>query len=203
MTKKTSVLAIKDPFSEWFERVYEENFERLYRYAFSIVKEKHFAEDIVSEVFFNLWNNKTAEQEIDNVGVYLFVAVKNQAVRLASHPKKLNRFDHSETHEIKETVNPESLLMGKELGEIILEVIDTSSPHLQLVYNLSRNKGLSNQEIADELGISKRTVEHQLYQIIKKMKDKLSSCYPHSDLTYQLFKVGVSIFCLSGILRLL
>ena len=173
-------------FTTWFEEAYETHFERLYRYAFSITKQQQLAEDVVAEVFANIWSKKPDYTTIRELSAYLHVAVKHQAVRLASQslPRSLYQA-YDEALPVSDAVDPESLLMSKELEQILALVIDDLPPHSRLVYDFSRNRGYSHQQIAEELGISKRTVESHLHQVLKKMKEALQAYFQESGRPYR------------------
>ncbi len=190
MTKKTNIrkLSDEDSFKGWFEEVYEANFERLFRYAFSITKDKQLAEDVVSEVFLNIWNKRPDYSNIQELGSYLHVSVKHLAIRMAS--KDLRRFSYSnydETLQISDAVDPENLLLGKELDELVTTILSDLSLHNRVVYDLAKNKGYTNQQIADELGISKRTVESHLHLALRKIKEGLREHFKESDKNYHFF----------------
>ncbi|MFY0600063.1 MAG: sigma-70 family RNA polymerase sigma factor [Cyclobacteriaceae bacterium] len=182
MTRKKILKLYQDEsFEKWFENVYESNFENLYRYAFSITKSKTLAEDTVAEVFLNIWNNQPNYDDINELQAYLHVSVKHQAIRVASHDhRKFTYSDYDETLQISDAIDPESLLIGKELEQLISRTLDKLTPHRKLVYDLSKNKGYSNQQIAHELGISKRTVENHLFAVIKKIKASLNDHFKDS-----------------------
>lgn len=190
MSRSKSVALYSDQeFRKWFEEVYQSNFERLYRYAYSITKSKTLAEDTVSEVFFNLWNNRPHYNDIKELNAYLHVSVKHQAIRLASKdPRKFTYSDYDESLKVSDAVDPESLLLGKELQQIVNNIIESLSPQSKLVYDLSKNRGLSYQEIADELGISKKTVESHLYTVTKRIKTELEAHFRDSGQSYPYFK---------------
>lgn len=199
---KVKNISDSNQFENWFVEMYESNFERLFRYAFSITKNKMLAEDTVSEVFMNIWNNKPDYHSIKELKAYLHVSVKHQAIRLVS--KDLGKFsysDYDESLQISEAVDPENLMIGKELEALIAGVLKQLSPHASLVYELSKNDGLSNQEIATELGVSKRTVENQLYGAIKEIKTALKLHFQGSSRTFDFFTgagaVSVVILLLS------
>ncbi|WP_421898197.1 RNA polymerase sigma factor [Marinoscillum sp.] len=190
LTKKTNILKLSgdDSFKEWFEEVYEANFERLFRYAFSITKDKELAEDVVSEVFLNIWNKRPDYSNIQELGSYLHISVKHLAIRMAS--RDLRRFsysDYDETLQISDAVDPENLLLGKELDELMTATLSGLSLHNQVVYDLAKNKGYTNQQIAEELGISKRTVESHLHLALRKIKERLQEHFKESDKNFHFF----------------
>jgi len=72
-----------------FVNIYEDNFERLIRFAFSITKEKGLAEDAVSQVFANLWAKKDGLHKIREIKFYLNTSVRNQAIKIMAKNAKL------------------------------------------------------------------------------------------------------------------
>lgn len=157
-----------------FEEIYRQYFGRLYAYVKVIVNDKSQANDIVSDVFYNLWKNKTDLSDIDNLEVYLIVAAKNQAV------KTLNRFKseiNRDSIEVKlasiDYVNPEELLLEKELLTAFEKSISELPDQCQLIFRMVKERGMKHSEIADELGISVVTIKSQLRKAQIKLRDSL------------------------------
>ena len=165
---------------ETFEKIYEGNFERLIRYAFSITKDKEIAEDVVADVFANLWDKRDQLNNIKELRFYLNASIRNQAIRTIKKNTKLQllatKNESSDHLTSSDNIDPENLLMGKELGNMIASVINSLPPQAGKIYNLSKN-GKSNQQIALDLEISKRTVENHLYSVLKKFKEELKKYY--------------------------
>jgi RNA polymerase sigma-70 factor (ECF subfamily) len=165
---------------ETFEKIYEGNFERLIRYAFSITKDKEIAEDVVADVFANLWDKRDQLNNIKELRYYLNASIRNQAIRTIKKNTKLSllatKNESSDHLTSSDNIDPENLLMGKELGNMIASVINSLPPQAGKIYNLSKN-GKSNQQIALDLEISKRTVENHLYSVFKKFKEELKKYY--------------------------
>ena len=165
---------------ETFEKIYEGNFERLIRYAFSITKDKEIAEDVVADVFANLWDKRDQLNNIKELRFYLNASIRNQAIRTIKKNTKLQllatKNESSDHLTYSDNIDPENLLMGKELGNMIASVINSLPPQAGKIYNLSKN-GKSNQQIAFDLEISKRTVENHLYSVFKKFKEELKKYY--------------------------
>ncbi|MBV6640176.1 MAG: RNA polymerase sigma-70 factor [Cyclobacteriaceae bacterium] len=148
---------------EQFEMIYTEQFDRLYFFARTMVKSDQLAEDIIAEVFLNLWKNRHRFNEIKQMDSYLFIAVKNQATRiLYEEPNKLEATILDNTVRFMDKVDPEELLLAKELSDSLETIVATLPEQCQLIFNMARNQHLKYQEIADELGISISTVRTQL-----------------------------------------
>ncbi len=188
-------------FQEWFENIYHVNFESLYRYAFAITKDKQLAEDVVSEIFSDLWHKKPDFENILEPLAYLRVAVKHLAIRhISKNPQTFNASDYLESLQISDGIDPENLLLGVELDRFINDVLDALPAHNRLVYELARKKGLTNQEISEQLGISIRTVETHLYQVMKKLKDALQKYFDAAGDSSTMFiiKTLISIVSVPG-----
>ncbi len=156
-----------------FERIYQDNFERMLRYAYSITEDKILSEEVISEVFISVWNRKDEILSIENAQAYLSKCVKNLCVRKLSQTKKLYSIDLFEEKYHQHQVDPENILIGKELEELIESVTDQLTPHGRLVYDMARNKGYSNERIAKELEISEHTVRKHMSNVLKEFKKGL------------------------------
>jgi RNA polymerase sigma-70 factor (ECF subfamily) len=182
LTKKNKLRFIKNEqnLKETFEKIYEGNFERLIRYAFSMTKEKGLAEDVVCNVFANLWNKRDQLKDVREIELYLNASVRNQAIKTIKSKAKLslskNKNEFTDDFTLSDNIDPENLLMGKELEKIVSQVVANLPPQARKVYNLSRLEK-SNEEIAREMGISKRTVENHLYKALKILKESLEQYF--------------------------
>jgi RNA polymerase sigma-70 factor, ECF subfamily len=169
-------------FRHWFERVYNEHFERLYRYAFSITKSRDLAEDVVEDVFVNIWERQNGHTEIKDLKNYLYVSTKHLAVRIAS--KDPNHFlytDYEEIIQIADSIDPESILLGSELQKVIDKAIMSLPDHCGLVYDMIRNQGRTYDEVSRELGISKKTVESHIGKALGRIKKQLQEYFETSE----------------------
>lgn len=84
----------------------------------------------------------------------------------------------------KTAVSADQLMDADELRRILTEAVDRLPPKCKTIYYLSRDEEMNNQEIADRLGISVKTVENQITIAIKKLKEFLQ---PYYDQIFFLF----------------
>lgn len=158
---------------EAFNAIFEKYWDRLYIYAFKIYNDENICEDIIQEVFINLWENNKNYQ-IENLEAYLFRSVKN---RIANHIRDLK---FTELHE--EVINsiylfniPSEELEYNDLKSGIFGRIEALPPRCKQIFLLSRCENYTNLEIAELLKISKRTVETQISNAIKLIRSYLGN----------------------------
>jgi RNA polymerase sigma-70 factor, ECF subfamily len=168
-----------------FKSAYFNHHARLLRVAYSIIGDRHLAEDIVQDVFLKLWKAKSKYKEIESLEAYLVQMTKNEALSLLDKSKKESEllievqqqsfsFDKSEDHSTEE--------FRKSLERAISQL----APQCRLIFTLSRFEGLSNDEIATYLAISKRTVETQVSTALRMFRTGLKPIIK-SHLTSILF----------------
>ncbi len=158
-----------------FRDLYHYYFPRLLRFSFLIVHTKEQAEEIVNDVFINLWRRREQLYKIENPDVYFYVAVKNKSLDYLSKNQLKETVDiHqiSESH-LKFSMDPEKILITAELKEKIEKAIDRLPARCKLIFKLIREDGLKYKEVAAVLNLSIKTVEAQMTIAVKKLSEIL------------------------------
>ncbi len=158
-----------------FEKIYDLCSEKLFRLAFRFLKDAEQSEEIVQEVFINLWLNKEKLNADGNIWLYLYVIGKRlslNALRNVSQSRfhtenLLAHFD--ETHN-----NTEETVFVHDLELITQKVIGALPRQQQIIFKLSRFEGYSHKEIADQLNISPNTVKNHMGTALKTIQSRLS-----------------------------
>lgn len=172
--------------AEYFEKIYKEYFDRLFGYAMAITKNKQLAEDVVSELFLNLWNLRSGFSKIMELESYLMISVKNLSIRaITKDPKNIFSLDLENSIRRIEKLDPEEVLLEKELRLAIDQAIEALPEQCKLVYRMVKDNQMKNSEVAAELGISEGTVKNQLLKAVarirEKVRDHLSDHEPYTD----------------------
>lgn len=187
----------------YFEQVYRDYFERLFAYALIITKSDNLAQDVVSDVFFNLWSKKTDLFSIKELKSYLFTSVKNQAVRaLSNDPVHFHSDSYDHAISSIDKLDPEELLVGKELDQFINDTINGLPPQCELVFRMVRERNLKYDEVAEELGISNETVKYHVKTALKKIKAALANHFTESRVVKWISTGSVALMVSEILLRL-
>jgi RNA polymerase sigma-70 factor (ECF subfamily) len=158
-----------------FRHFYTDNVFRLFQFAFTFAQNREQAEEIVNDVFLKLWQNRSRINQIENISVYLYVAVKNTAANYLRQLKGQHRVDLEKlvVHHFYLSPDPEQLLVTDELRKRIEVSIDGLPARCKLIFKLVKEDGLSATEVAAILDISYKTVTTQLSIALKKLEEAL------------------------------
>lgn len=151
--------------------------DKLFRFAYSIVREQAEAEDITQDVLVNLWDKKEVWSKIENLEAYCFRATKNMAIdRLASMAIRKNQRLEPEKEDLffVNERSPHHEIVHQEQIELIQACVDLLPETQKMVFQLREVEELSYKEIADSLDISEDLVKISLFRARKKMKELLS-----------------------------
>ena len=142
--------------------------ERFYAVALKMTRSDEVAEDIVQDVFMNIWNKRAGNLvNIENPSSYFFTAVYR---RVYHHYRKiaLEKKLLSIAPPANEWVNTtEEMVLAHESSELISAAIDKLPPKQQLVYKLCKQEGRSREDVAHQLHISPNTVKNHLADALK------------------------------------
>lgn len=166
-----------------FECSPEKGFEALFRlyhsslcsHALRFVYTREIAEDIVGEVFYQLWKTNAYKQIRFTFRTYLYAAVRHRAYNYLRDELTGNRTS-STLDELDITVgeeSPQTLVEYDEMYQRFEKVISELPSQSQRVFLMSRFENLKNPEIATELGIALKTVEAHLTRALRQIRKAL------------------------------
>lgn len=163
-------------------KLYEEHKRRIYKISYSILKNKHDAEDAVDEVMINVINNveKFVQSNGNEILAQLVIYTRNAAINIYNAKKRRGAHEVSYTYinEEGETENidiedngpgADEVLLRKENSEIVAKYVKQLTFEQQDVIMLVFTLGYSNVEAAKVLGISPNAVGMRLYKAKKKL----------------------------------
>lgn len=154
-----------------FEEVFQVYFKVLTVFSKKFVLDLSIAEDLVQEVLLKLYENRRSIQFHTSLKAFLFQSVRNKSIDyLRSVKSKSEHHDQMKLLSIAESTNWNDTMEQTELEERIAKAISALPDQCQVIFKMSRFDGKRNQEIAEELDISKRTVETQVSNALKRLR---------------------------------
>ena len=159
-----------------FTEIYNRYWNKLFSVASLKLNNPFEAEELVQDIFLDLWRRRK-ELEITNcVSAYLATAVKYKVINMLA---KRNHHSCYSEHEEKNSTNTdystEQWLSFQELKGRLGKLVTALPEKCRLVFQLSRDAGLSQKAIASELGIAEKTVESHLSKAIQTLRLGLKS----------------------------
>ena len=156
-----------------YEALFRQHFRLATLYAERIVGSAHEAEDIVQEVFMQLWLARDRLDEHRSLYNLLFTMTKHRIYdhfrrryNLEALRRPLSEFDAVSD----EAESPESGLEAEQLRQTIARTVAAMPPQRRTIFALSRQENLSRQEIARRLGVSVRTVDKHLELALREIR---------------------------------
>ena len=156
---KNLLEAISQGNAKAFDSLFTAFYPKTERFLAGFLDSKEEAEDLAQDVFVKLWQNRSGLVYVENVNAYLYRIAKNTLFDYIEKSRKINYSAPSSLLDIPTKETLEELLFAKELNDLINLAIDKMPAQRKTIFTMSRKESLSNQEIAEHLNISKRTVE--------------------------------------------
>lgn len=155
-----------------FDSLYERHWEKAYNQAFKKLNNPDLAKDIIQEVFIYLWTHRETNF-IENLEAWLFSAVRNNVFR---ELKKAQQFIPIPDLliELRSYYNEaDANALQKELMEAYHRLVNAMPPAQQTIYKMRFEENLSTEAIAEQLHISRKTVQNQLTRAVILLKTSL------------------------------
>lgn len=171
---------MRDNFDQTYKHLFRRYYANLLFYATRIVGEDE-AEDVVQDVFVELWRRKDTVTVGDQIQAFLYRAVYTRALNVLKHRDIKNSYEAVVTEINKKRVEfyqPDSNEVVKriedsELRQQISGAINELSDKCKMVFILSYLHEMKNKDIAETMGISLRTVEAHMYKALKYLRERL------------------------------
>ena len=148
----------------------------LLKFANSIIKNHELAEEIVSDVFIKIWQNRTDIARVENLRLYMYVSTKNTALNyLSRHFRKdIISLEEMSMNTIMSPYDPEQLMITSEAVRKINLEIQKLPPRCKLIFKLVKEDKLKYNEIARLLNISVKTIDNQMATALKKISGAIN-----------------------------
>lgn len=174
MSEIEAIRKTKEGDRDAFEYLYRNYCSKVYQFTRLYITSTHDAEEIVQEVFLKLWEAHHLLDETKSFSGFLFIITRNIIFNLSrkSFNESFYKFTILETLE-EESYNLEEELEASDLREYINNLIETLPERQQEIFKLSRNHQLTYKEIAAQLNISEKIVEHNISNTLKFLKKNL------------------------------
>ncbi len=158
-----------------FEDLFFTYYSRLCGFAVKIVKSSELAKDCVQEVFLKIWRNREEWEIHTSLQVYLYRAVRNQALNKVE--KRKNKRDYTQKYfeegfYKEEGIKELSVEETKTIREI-WRIVKEMPERRKMVFELHRKHGLSYKEIAKVMSITRKTVENHMGMALQDIREQL------------------------------
>ena len=162
-----------------FDYIFNYYYSSLCAFSMQYLNDRNAGEDLVQDFFVSLWIEAPHLQIRSSLKSYLFAGVKNRCLDFQKHQKVTEKYRSYILFSAESDDNTtDNYFAESELRQAVQKSMGKLSPRCREIFELSRLNGLSNQEISDHLGISKRTVELQISNSLKVLRKALIDYLP-------------------------
>jgi RNA polymerase sigma-70 factor (ECF subfamily) len=151
------------------EKLFEKYYEPLCNFAYLFLKDAKLTEEIVDDVFINIWKKRNDLTIHTNPKAYLYRSARNGVLgHLRKNNPGFNTYETVEnSREHTATVSPETLMIREEIADKIASLLDKLPAQAGLVFRMHKMDGLRYKEIAEILNISVKTVENHMGRALR------------------------------------
>lgn len=157
-----------------FDAIFNRYYPRIKQFLCGFVEYEEEAEDLSQDLFVKLWQNRSALEGIENLNAYLYRVAKNTVYSYFERNLKMEASSINMVSEVPTSEDLEEILFAREMEDIVNLTVERLSPQRKTIFILSRKQGLTNQEIAEQLHLSKRTVETHISAALSAIRKNLS-----------------------------
>lgn len=172
-----------------FRAVYDLYVNRLSAFVFKLSKSAHITEEVLQDVFLKLWQSRASLAEVNNPEAYILTIARHRTIDLLRSLASAASFADTLPEQLPAAANStEEHLSVTDLRRLVQQALNELSAQKQLIFKLSKEEGLSHDEIAERLQLSKSTVKNHLSESLKHIRGHISKS-DHPELFLVLFLI--------------
>ena len=170
--------SVDDIVTTRYKSVFQQYYPKLLVYAISIVGQDD-AEDVVADVFTELWRHRGDTDMGDKIQAFLYRAVYTRSLNVLKHRHVTENYlslveaINVQRDNYYSSCQPQREMENHDLHKMLSDAIGELPDKCREVFRLSYIDGLKNSEIAEQLGISVKTVEAHMYKALKSLRERL------------------------------
>jgi RNA polymerase sigma-70 factor (family 1) len=188
LDEKLLLQQIAEGSEQAFAVLVERKWNNIYMQALTYVKSTHQAQDIVQEVFIKIWQSRKQLPTVERFDSFLFIIARNHIV--SELRKKTILPLHDDVLDIEEkNYLPDKALSQKNLAALIARAIELLPQQQKKAYLLSRDVGLSHEEIAENMQVSKEAAKKHICRALNFLRTYIRA---HSDITTLLLMLTLA-----------
>ncbi|MBN8859673.1 MAG: sigma-70 family RNA polymerase sigma factor [Sphingobacteriales bacterium] len=174
-----------------FTILFERYRDKLFYYLLKHVKSPEVAEEIVTDIFMKLWTGRALAEQIKDIGAFLHKVGYYKALdflRITARHARLRQV-YMDYMSLPGAPRADELVISTELKALLYRAINGLSPQRRMIYQLSRQEGLTHEQIAALLGLSPSTINNALVAANRSIEKSLRAYAGQTDilLLYFLF----------------
>lgn len=172
--------AIAEGNNEAFARLFDLMYMKVYRFASYFIRLREDREEVVSEVFRTIWQNRHLLTGVRNLESYIYVVTRNESYKLLRAHSKYRHLsiDEMPVELVLPDPSGETQLIDHETMQVYREAIDELPERCKLIFLMVREERLRYKEIAEILSITEGTVERQINIATKKIVETVRKRMP-------------------------
>ena len=165
-----------------YRQLFIQFYNKLSRFVMGFTKNKELTDEIVSDVFINIWRRRKNIEEIKNLKLYLYVSAKNITFNYLKklHRENLADLDAVEIEPEDPFADPGAAMITREMNLKLKAAINDLPPRCKLIFTLVKEDGLTYKQTAQLLSLSESTVENQLSIALKKISGAIHYTFRHN-----------------------
>jgi RNA polymerase sigma-70 factor (family 1) len=163
--------------------------EKLYYYLLKITKSAEISEELVIDIFLKLWLGRELTSKIEHPESFFYKVAYHKAVdflKVTSRHARLQQvyIDRAQT-ETQSRID--DVIVDAELRKLVYDAVNSLPPQRKLIYTLSREEGLSHQQIAEALNLSRNTVKNSMMSATRSIGEFLRKAHAEKVAFSMLF----------------
>jgi RNA polymerase sigma-70 factor (ECF subfamily) len=154
-----------------FEKLFHQYYPGLCGYAESLLGKPEVAEEVVQDVFYNIWKNRDSLKINRSLQSYLYRSAYNNSMMYLRKMRREHFLDDGYKIDVEvDSPDPSQVLQLNEVSELVAKTLEGLPERTREIFRMNRQEGLKYREIADRLSISVKTVEANMGRALKALR---------------------------------